>query len=214
MMTISIVGHLTALFQSILASQIGMEVPHYKVILIGDTTVGKTSIARRQAHSVFDFKMVQTVGVDHLASELRINGQTIKLMLWDTAGQEEFASLVPMYVRGAHVCVIVGSIVDPDSCSHLELWQTRLQQNGENPPVVVAINKSDLLNGAPLTPDDIKTEYGKLFEHIFFVSARTGDSIQELFQQVGILAMKAADQQRNKPPDPEPAGPGDAPCGC
>jgi small GTP-binding protein len=172
-----------------------MDVPHYKVILLGDTTVGKTSLARRQAHSTFDFKMVTTVGVDHLASELTIGDQKIKLMLWDTAGQEEFASLVPMYVRGAHVCVIVGSIVDPDSCAHLQLWQTRLQESGENPPIVVAINKTDLMEGAPLTPEEIRAEYDRFFQHIFFVSARTGDSIQELFQHVGMLAMK----EKNEP---------------
>jgi small GTP-binding protein len=165
-----------------------VEPPRFKVILLGDPSVGKTSIARRQAHSTFDFKMMSTVGVDHLASELTIAGQKIKLMLWDTAGQEEFASLVPMYVRGAHVCVIVASIVDPDSCAHLELWQDRLQQSGENPPIVVAINKNDLLEGAPLSSEDIRADYGKNFEHIFFVSARSGDSIPELFQQVGILA--------------------------
>jgi small GTP-binding protein len=166
-----------------------MDEDRYKVILIGDASVGKTSIARRQANGVFDFKMMSTVGVDHLVSTIDIDGRSIKLMLWDTAGQEQFASLVPMYVRGAHACIIVASVVDPDSCAHLEEWMHVLQKSGENPPIIVAINKTDLLEGAPLNAEEIRTKYGALFPVMFFVSARTGDSISTLFQQVGIAAM-------------------------
>jgi small GTP-binding protein len=192
-----------------------MEPPRFKVILLGDTTVGKTSIARRQAHSKFDFKMLTTVGVDHMASELTVNDQPIKLMLWDTAGQEEFASLVPMYVRGAHVCVIVGSIIDPDSCAHLELWQSRLEQSGEKPPIVIAINKTDLADGSSMaTEEDIRTEYKKLFQHIFFVSARTGDGIEELFQQVGLMAMSQGKTESRPSIDITKEEVSDSQCAC
>jgi small GTP-binding protein len=166
-----------------------MEDERFKVILIGDASVGKTSIARRQANGVFDFKMMSTVGVDHLVSTIDIDGRAIKLMLWDTAGQEQFASLVPMYVRGAHACIIVASIVDPDSCAHMEEWLRLLQKSGENPPVIVAINKTDLVDGAPITTEEIRAKYGAAFPTMFFVSARTGDSILPLFQQVGIAAI-------------------------
>jgi small GTP-binding protein len=166
-----------------------MEEGRYKVILIGDASVGKTSIARRQANGVFDFKMMSTVGVDHLVSTIEIDGSPIKLMLWDTAGQEQFASLVPMYVRGAHACIIVASVVDPDSCDHMEEWMRILQKSGENPPIIVVINKTDLLDGAPMTQEEIRMKYGAIFPVMFFVSARTGDTISTLFQQVGIAAM-------------------------
>jgi Ras-related protein Rab-6A len=167
-----------------------MEEEECKVILLGDTSVGKTSIARRQAHGVFDFKMVSTVGVDRMTSPVQIEGRTVKLMLWDTAGQERFASLIPMDVRGARACVLVASLVDPDSCEHMERWVRLLRQSREDPPVIAAINKTDLVDGAPMTEDEIKTKYGKMFPRMFFVSARTGDSILPLFQLVGICALK------------------------
>jgi small GTP-binding protein len=167
-----------------------MEDDPFKVIILGDASVGKTSIARRQAHGVFDFKMMPTIGVDHLVSHVQIEGRMVRLMLWDTAGQEQFASLVPMYVRGAHACILVASLVDPDSCEHMSAWVRLLQQSGENPPIVVAINKTDLVDGAPMTTDEIRSRYGRQFPRMFFVSARTGDSILPLFQQVSLSAIE------------------------
>jgi small GTP-binding protein len=192
-----------------------MEPPRFKVILLGDASVGKTSIARRQTHGVFEFKMTSTVGVDHLVTEIEIDGQKMKLMLWDTAGQEQFASLVPMYVHGAHVCIIVASLVDPDSCAHLETWHEMLRQSGDDPPIIVAINKIDLIDGAPLTEEEIRTKYGKTFPDMFFVSARTGDSITELFQEVGIRAMNERQTESPQMIDmKKPVADSDSGCDC
>jgi small GTP-binding protein len=167
----------------------------FKVILVGDTSVGKTSVARRQAHGSFDFRMTPTVGVDHMISTVQIGDKTVKLMLWDTAGQEQFAALVPMYIRGAHVCIIVASIMDPDSCEHIALWKERVESEGENPPMIVAINKTDLIDGAPVSLDDMRKMYADTYENLFFVSARTGDGITQLFQQVGIVALAQASKE-------------------
>jgi small GTP-binding protein len=167
-----------------------MERDSYKVILLGDASVGKTSLARRQASGSFDFRMMPTVGVDYLASTVEIERRTVKLMLWDTAGQEQFASLVPMYVRGANACVIVGSIIDPRTLEHMESWLNLLHESGEKPPVIVAVNKNDLADDTTAPQEAIRAKYAHLFPEMFFVSARTGDTVQLLFQQVGIAAMK------------------------
>jgi small GTP-binding protein len=111
-----------------------MEKDSSKIILLGDASVGKTSLARQQSCGSFDIRMMPTIGVDSLASTLAIDRRQVKLMLWDTAGQERFASLVPMYVRGANACVIVSSIVDPPSLGQMESVLNLLHQSGENPP--------------------------------------------------------------------------------
>jgi small GTP-binding protein len=162
-----------------------------KVVLLGDTTVGKTSIVRRQALNSFDFKMFQTIGIDHLASVVKIGKEAVRLMLWDTAGQEQFASLVPISMRGAQVCIIVGSIVDPRSCDNVTLWHERLCETGEGAQVILAINKMDLLDGAPLTIEEVRRRYQTQFPHLFFVSAKTGDSIAEMFHQAALLALES-----------------------
>lgn len=183
----------------------------YKVILLGDAGVGKTSIAKRQTQGSFDFKMNPTVGAAHLKSTLNVDGRDIELMIWDTAGQEQFASLVPMYSRNAHVCILVGSIVNTDSIQHLTLWRERLYSSGEKPPIIVAINKVDLVDGAPMTTDDVRLQCGKEFPNIYFVSARTGDSIDELFTAVATEAMKSKD---TKPPEAQAKTTDSEGCSC
>ena len=188
------------------------EVSRYKVILLGDAGVGKTSLAKRQSQGTFDFKMNPTVGAAHLKSPMEIDGKQIELMIWDTAGQEQFAPLVPMYSRNAHVCVLVASIVNIESCQNLPIWQERLYASGEKPPIVVAINKMDLIQGAPITIDEIRQQYADRFPLMFFVSARTGDSVDSLFIQVANEAIKtklSKTQPVQLPPEPkaeEPKG--------
>ncbi|EAY17680.1 small GTP-binding protein, putative [Trichomonas vaginalis G3] len=167
-----------------------IEYEKYKVIILGDAGVGKTSLARKQSLGIFDYKMNPTVGASHIKTRLKVEDHNIELMLWDTAGQEQFAALVPMYARGANVCIITGSIVNPDSVDHMKVWKERLYASGENPPIVAAINKIDLLEGAPLTMDEARSKAETVCEDIFFVSARTGDSVDQLFQAVAAAALQ------------------------
>lgn len=168
-----------------------IEYEKYKVIILGDAGVGKTSLARRQSLDAFDFKMNPTVGASHIKTKLKVEDHNVELMLWDTAGQEQFAALVPMYARGANVCIITGSIVNPDSVDHMKVWKERLFASGENPPIIAAINKIDLIEGAPLTMDEARAKAESVCDDIFFVSARTGDSVDQLFQAVAAAALQS-----------------------
>jgi small GTP-binding protein len=182
--------------------------PKFKIILLGDSGVGKTSIARRQVEGSFDFKMTPTVGASHLRTTLTVGGETVELMLWDTAGQEQFASLVPMYARGAHVCIIVASIVNPESCNNVGVWRDRLSEAGCSPHIVVAVNKTDLVDGEPVDVDALKGHFSG-FPVLYFVSARSGDGIDQLFLNVAQLALSG----RNAEKEPaEPTVRGDSGC--
>jgi small GTP-binding protein len=173
----------------------GAQAPRFKVILLGDSGVGKTSLARRQVQGGFEFKMTPTVGASHLRTTVAVGGEAVELMLWDTAGQEQFASLVPMYARGAHVAVIVASIVNPDSCDNVVAWRDRLADAGGCPPLVVAINKMDLIDGAPLDVPALKEQLAG-FPVLYFVSARSGDGIEQLFLSVAQLALAGHGAER------------------
>lgn len=186
----------------------------YKIILLGDTGVGKTSIARYQTSGKFDFKMSPTVGASHLKTTVKIGGKSIDLMLWDTAGQEQFSSLVPMYSRGAHAAILVASIVNPDSCDHLTTWLNRLYATENKIPVIVAINKSDLAEGAPISFFQLKEKYMNTFPIMFSVSAKTGDSIPQLFQQVAEEVVKSESEKQIDSATVNLETEGQSNCGC
>lgn len=167
------------------------ELQSLKVIILGDTGVGKTSLANRQCRGLFTFQITPTIGTAHLKTVVNVGDREVELKIWDTAGQEQFASLVSMYARNSKVCIMVASFVDPGSIANLEVWRDRLKATGENPPIVVAINKMDMQEGAPMTIDQIRETYGEKFPNMFFVSARTGDSVNELFVSAAQEAIKA-----------------------
>lgn len=163
----------------------------FKIIILGDTGVGKTSLALRQCRNQFNFHMTPTVGTTHLKTIIRSNDKLIELKIWDTAGQEQFASLVSMYARGANACIIVGSFVDPNSLTNIETWCQRLYAAGEYPPIIVAINKIDMEEGSPISTEEIREKYITKFPNLFFVSAKRGDNVSELFSCAADEALKA-----------------------
>lgn len=162
----------------------GKEVERYKVILLGDAGVGKTSLCRRYTENTFDFKMNPTIGSSHIRTRVNVEGRSVELMIWDTAGQEQFASLVPLYSRNTDVCLVVASVVNSDSCNHIMTWIKRINDSGVYPSIVVAINKVDLVEDQPPSIDEIRKKYTQGIDYIFLTSARTGSGIEQLFQQV------------------------------
>jgi small GTP-binding protein len=173
-----------------------------KIIFVGDAGVGKTSIARRQAFDNFDLKMLSTLGVDRFFTRVPVQGETIELTLWDTAGQERFAELVPIYARGAAVCVLVASVTDENSWDRLAVWQDRVKTSSPGTPFIAAFNKTDLMPDSTLT-GRIHEMYGEQFPNLCFVSAQNGAGIEEMFQAIAILALQRIREQHAKEPTPE-----------
>jgi small GTP-binding protein len=149
----------------------------FKVVLLGDTCVGKTCIMNRAVHGNFPTEVLATIGTDF--SILTING--VKLQVWDTAGMERFRSIVSTYTRDADVAVVVFGCDKLDSVKNLPCWLRFVTEHcPPNCHVVVVGNKFDLIN-RDYDNDNLKdlqdTEY-------FAVSAKTGEGIQELFTRI------------------------------
>lgn len=168
------------------------DVPSFKLIILGDSGVGKTSLAVRQCRGQFSFQMTPTVGTSHLKTVVKVANREVELKIWDTAGQEQFASLVSMYARGAQACVIVGSFVDHVSIENIDTWRYRLHDAGEDPPIIVAINKTDMHEGAPSTQEEIREALGDRYPNLFFVSAKTGEGVESLFASAASEALQRA----------------------
>jgi len=177
--------------------EIDVNSERFKVIIIGDSAVGKSSIASRQCNNEFSTNLNPTIGSAHLLSKVNLGDKTVTLVIWDTAGQEEFAPLVPMYARKANCALIVGSVTSPDSIRNMTKWEDMLYQSGEKPPVLAVVNKLDLAKDEQDTIDTISIQLRNNFSPIFYVSAKTGNGINELFVEVArkcLDSLKIADE--------------------
>jgi small GTP-binding protein len=167
-----------------------------KVILVGDSGVGKTAIARRYCNMGFTYDMVMTVGVSHLQKLIHIDGCDVELKLWDTAGSEDYAPLVPLYIRGAHFAIVTASIVDRCSIEHLRKWKEAVIEIEPHCVIVLAINKMDMEENADVRTQ-LTEEMQGLFPLIYFTSAKTGEEIDNMFDVAATQALKPQMAQRS-----------------
>mmetsp|Transcript_34728 Transcript_34728/g.87317 ORF Transcript_34728/g.87317 Transcript_34728/m.87317 type:complete len:112 (-) Transcript_34728:598-933(-) len=93
-----------------------------KVVIIGDTCVGKTCIARRFVSGQCEMQTGSTIGASFLTKRLYVDDVKMKLQIWDTAGQERFRSMVPMYYRGASAALLVYDVTEPESFESIKDW--------------------------------------------------------------------------------------------
>ena len=156
--------------------------PHYKIIFLGDQAVGKSSILNRFYQDKFEPDYQATIGLDFHSKNTEINGTSVRLLLYDTAGQEKFKSLIPMYIRDANIILIVYDISIKESFAHTDYWVNETKELKREDAIFVLIgNKTDLEDKRAISTKDAEnyaTEKGFLFQE---VSAKTGDGIEELF---------------------------------
>ena len=156
----------------------------FKLIVLGDSGVGKTSLVIRQTRGQFSYSMAPTIGASHMKTVIPIDDYDVELKIWDTAGQEQFASLVPMYARGAQIAVIVFDVSNPDTYDTLQSWIDSSRNEYLIPKILCAANKIDL----EYNEDAIKKIEASLYEQkipLFKVSAKNGSFIDELFYEIG-----------------------------
>ena len=159
------------------------DVQHFKLIFLGDQFVGKSSILNRFYQDKFEPDYQATIGLDFHSKNVNINGNTVRLLLYDTAGQEKFKSLIPMYIRDANIIIVVYDISNKDSFTHTEHWVNETKDLKREDAIFVLVgNKIDLEDKRVVQKkeaEDFATEKGFLF---YEVSAKTGEQVQELFE--------------------------------
>ena len=158
------------------------EIPKYKLIFLGDQGVGKSCILNRFLNDTFIEEYQTTIGLDFQSKNVQIDNQDIHLLLYDTAGQEKFRSLIPMYTRDANIIILVYDISNRDSFSNLSHWLKDLTNvNMEEVILCVVGNKIDLNDKRVVNKEEgekFAEERGFIFQEI---SAKTGDGFSDLF---------------------------------
>ena len=170
-----------------------------KVCLLGDVSVGKTSIASRYSKNTFSDLYINTIGGAYQQQSVTLNnGTKIRLHIWDTSGQDRFRSMTNLYYQDAQVAILTYDVTNEESLESLNYWLEQLNNKVEvdNMILCLAGNKIDVEASKKV----ISTSKGKAFAEennmIFFeTSAKTGAGIKELFQAI---AVKAYELMKNK----------------
>lgn len=170
----------------------------FKVVLLGEGRVGKTSILLRYVRGNFDDSQQSTSQASYLDKKISLTGQAVSLSIWDTAGQERFHSLVPIYYRDANGAVLVYDITDYESFSRVRKWVKELRTNGDsNICIIICGNKIDLAKDRRVTEEEA-TQYAESVgaNHIY-TSAKQGKGLDEAFND---LARKMVERRRATQP--------------
>jgi small GTP-binding protein len=124
---------------------------------------------------------------------MNVEGDEIDLFLWDTASQERYQGLMPQYARGSSVAILTTSITDARSFQSIDKWIAVLEDANERiPPIVLAVNKVDLKAQGTRSVEELAVEFGDRFHAMFFVSALTGEQVENLFQFVALSGWRFA----------------------
>lgn len=162
------------------------EITPVKMVMVGDSGVGKTSLTNYWTAGFFEHGQTPTVGSISSLHHLTYGDTEIDVFLWDTAGQEEYTALVPLYIRQASVAILVVSVNDSDSWDSIGKWLDIISNAcPDSPPVFLAVNKIDISGPPDNRIVELDRMYPGAIAQTFYVSAKSGENVNNMFQCAG-----------------------------
>jgi len=170
---------------------------NFKIVLLGEGCVGKTSLVLRYVEDKFHDKHFSTIQASFLTKKINLEGRRVTLAIWDTAGQERFHALGPIYYRESHAAILVYDITDQDSFVKVQNWVKELKRIlGDKVVLAIVGNKTDLEKDRNV-PIEEALQYSKLVGATHFqTSAKMNCGIEELFLEITQQLLKAAENER------------------
>ena len=157
----------------------------YKILLLGDSSVGKTCILTRYADNTFQEEHMATIGLDFKIKSVNLNGKIVKVQIWDTAGQDRFKSITKNYYKGAHGIILIYDVTKRKTFDNLKNWiDTIKEEVSDKVSVILVGNKIDNIDNRVVTTQEgqgIANEYNLQF---YETSAKTGDNIDIAFNDL------------------------------
>ena len=153
-----------------------------KVVIVGDSGVGKTNLIKRFVTNSFNQNSKATVGVEFLSKSYRINDQVFKIEMWDTAGQERYKSITAAYYKGAKGALIVYDITQKTTFENISKWMTEIKEKSSKDMKVMIIgNKTDLKDERQVTTEEASLKAQDLGAPIMETSALDASNVKEVF---------------------------------
>ena len=168
----------------------------FKIVMIGDSGVGKSCILLRFADDKFNENFYATIGVDFRFKNVMVDDKSVKLQIWDTAGQERFKTITSAYYRGADGIIIVYDITDRNSFAHIKDWLDDVNKyTDDNPLKIIVGNKIDLIKDKQINNNDMKTMTAQTGIEIIECSAKDSIKINDLME---IMTKKLIEKKKKR----------------
>jgi len=163
----------------------------FKLLLVGDSGSGKSSLLLRFADDNFTQTFISTIGVDFKIRTLEMDGKKIKMQIWDTAGQERFRTITQSYYRGAHGIFIVYDITDYDSFKNVQDWLREIDRYSSEAVVKLMVgNKCDLTDMRSVPTEEAKTFAEQIGVQFLETSAKDATNVDNAFMAMAAAIIK------------------------
>nr|CAB3265381.1 ras-related protein Rab-6A-like [Phallusia mammillata] len=211
-----------------MTSDFGNPLRKFKLVFLGEQSVGKTSLITRFMYDSFDntYQSKATIGIDFLSKTMYLEDRTVRLQLWDTAGQERFRSLIPSYIRDSTVAVVVYDITNVNSFQQTSKWIDDVRtERGSDVIIMLVGNKTDLSDKRQVSIEEGERKAKELNVMFIETSAKTGYNVKQLFRRVAAALPgmeNSPDKEKNdmdevileRKPQTETTQSSESMCGC
>jgi len=174
----------------------------FKLLIIGDSGVGKSSLLVRFADNQFTGNYITTIGVDFKIRTIEINGERVKLQIWDTAGQERFRTITSTYYRGTHGVIVVYDVSSGESFANVKRWLHEIDANCDVVNRILVGNKNDDPDRKVVLTEDARRFADQMGIQLFETSAKDNINVEEMFRSITTLVLKSKKDQKERLDDP------------
>ncbi|KAI8034430.1 ras-related protein Rab-35 [Drosophila ficusphila] len=156
----------------------------FKLLIIGDSGVGKSSLLIRFSDDTFSGSYITTIGVDFKIRTVDIEGMRVKLQIWDTAGQERFRTITSTYYRGTHGVIVVYDVTNGESFANVRRWLEEIQNNCDVVKKVLVGNKNDDPDRKVVITEDAQRFAKQMDIELYETSAKDNINVENMFLSI------------------------------
>ncbi|MHA2283946.1 MAG: Rab family GTPase [Promethearchaeota archaeon] len=171
----------------------------FKIVIFGDPQTGKTTLTQRFLTNLFKTDIQMTLGVEFLLKAVEINGEKVKLQIWDFAGEERFRYLFPSYIRGANGAIFMYDITNYGSLAHVDDWFEIVEKEIKYElPVIFVGGKTDLMHLKEVsTRKAMEVANSKGADGFIECSSKTGENVHKIYHLLTKLILKNKNPQKD-----------------